>query len=280
VTASFGGRYAYIGFLDDPNHFNPSASLEFRADDGTKIRGAFAVQTVAPGGDMLTVSTLSTAPDMVFAVVERELRPERVASTTVEVEHQVGATTIGAHGFFERVEDQLINVASGDPRARTLRIVNGASHITRGGGVTLARRFGAFMTGSVTYSYGRALREGTAVGRPIGVMGFEQATFHDIVGRLETFLAFSGTRLAAFYRINSLAPESDTVGNQNAVMNTRFDVQLTQGLPFLAQMTRADWELLFAYRNLFYEKSEGALLDEIAVVDPPRRIVGGIAIRF
>jgi outer membrane receptor protein involved in Fe transport len=281
VTASLGARYTYVGFVDDANHINPSATVEVRADDGTRVRGGFAVRTLAPGGDLLTVSAISTAPDMVFAVVEETLRPERVTSATFVVEREVGGTTIAAHGLIEEVDDQLVNVATGSRRSRTLHITNGPGLSTRGGGFSVSHRFGNCVSGSLTYTYGRARREeGIPWGLPSGLPRFERAAFHDLVGRLETFLSFSDTRLVALYRVNSLEPESDALGNQAAVRNTRFDVRLSQGLPFLAQMTRADWELLFAYRNLFYEPSEGALLDEMAVVDPPKQIVGGIAIRF
>ncbi|MEE8218240.1 MAG: hypothetical protein V3S03_04675, partial [Vicinamibacteria bacterium] len=61
---------------------------------------------------------------------------------------------------------------------------------------------------------------------------------------------------------------------------TRFDVQVTQGLPFLQPLTNADWDLLVAVSNLFYEASEGGFLDELAVQDPPTRVVGGISVRF
>jgi TonB dependent receptor-like, beta-barrel/Carboxypeptidase regulatory-like domain len=281
VTASVGARYTYVGFVDDPNHINPSVTVEVRADDGTRVRGGFAVHTLAPGGDLLTASALSTAPDMMFAVVEETLRPERVTSTTFVVERQVGATTIAAHGLIEEVDDQLVNVATGSRRSRTLHISNGPGLSTRGGGFSVAHRFGDRVTGSLTYTFGRTRREeGAPWGLQSGLPPFENAVFHDLVGRLETFLSFSDTRLVALYRINSLEPESDVLGNQPAVRNARFDVHVSQGLPFLAEMTRADWELLLAYRNLFYEPSEGALLDEMAVVDPPKQIVGGIAIRF
>jgi hypothetical protein len=113
-----------------------------------------------------------------------------------------------------------------------------------------------------------------------GLLDFQRASFHDVVARLEAFLRLTDTRLVAFYRVNSLTPEAEGPAGQQAVLNRRFDLQLTQGLPFLAEMTRADWELLVAYRNLLYEESEGAILDEVAVVNPPRRIMGGIAIRF
>ena len=57
-------------------------------------------------------------------------------------------------------------------------------------------------------------------------------------------------------------------------------MQLSQGIPFLGELTSADWELLLAYRNLFYETTEGGTLDELAVVNPPSRVLGGITVRF
>ena len=42
----------------------------------------------------------------------------------------------------------------------------------------------------------------------------------------------------------------------------------------------ADWDLLLSVRNLYYEADEGAMLDEVAVVNPPTRVLGGIAVRF
>ena len=66
----------------------------------------------------------------------------------------------------------------------------------------------------------------------------------------------------------------------SALNSARFDVQLRQGLPFLGSLTRADWEFLLAVRNLFYETTEGATLDEVAVLNPPKRVLGGISVRF
>jgi hypothetical protein len=88
--------------------------------------------------------------------------------------------------------------------------------------------------------------------------------------------------VAAFYRLNALSDDRGPApaGATRAATATRFDVQLTQGLPFLQPLTRADWEVLLAVRNMFYEASQGAFLDELAVQDPPTRVVGGISVRF
>jgi len=102
------------------------------------------------------------------------------------------------------------------------------------------------------------------------------------VARLETVIDRSDTRLAALCRLSALA--DDRVQAAHAAARTtnaaRFDLQLTQGLPFLQPLTRADWEILLAVRNMFYEASQSGFLDELAVQDPPTRVVGGISVRF
>ena len=60
----------------------------------------------------------------------------------------------------------------------------------------------------------------------------------------------------------------------------RFDVQINQSLPFL-NFNDAQWEMLLDVRNLFREPAlDASPYDEVLVVRPPKRIVGGILIRF
>jgi hypothetical protein len=139
------------------------------------------------------------------------------------------------------------------------------------------------VNGSVTYTFGRGrrFRTGPSV-TDAAITSFDEAEFHDLVARLETVIDWSDTRLAALYRLNTLSDDRGTTlgGALRTSTAARFDVQLTQGLPFLQPLTRADWELLVAVRNMFYEASQGGFLDELAVQDPPTRVVGGISVRF
>jgi hypothetical protein len=150
-------------------------------------------------------------------------------------------------------------------------------------GLTVARRFGDAFSGSVSYTYGHSWRREPTVVDEAGALpdlfAYHDADFHDFVTRLETFIDWSDTRVVAFYRLNRLTPEVEGK-KASAVANTRFEVQLRQGLPFLGALTRADWEFLLAVRNLFYETTEGATLDEVAVLNPPKRVLGGISVRF
>ena len=96
------------------------------------------------------------------------------------------------------------------------------------------------------------------------------------VTTVDSTLPVIDTHLFVMYKFNSRLGTGHSASRGGA----RFDVQLTQGLPFLAPLTRADWELLLAVRNMFYEASQAGFLDELAVQDPPTRVVGGISVRF
>jgi hypothetical protein len=277
VTATLGTRFSYVGFLEDRNHVDPAVSLQLRTDERTRVRGTVSARTVAPGGDLLTLSALSSAPSMAFAVFDDDVRAERALRYELALEQNLAGMTLSAHTYYEGVRDQLVNAFEGADGPRSLRIFNGGGVGARGMGVRLGRSFGGALSGSLSYTYGHTWRE-DAPAAGSEVLAYREADFHDVVARLETVIDWSGTRLAAFYRFNRLDPgvEEETAPRQNS----RFDVQLSQGLPFIGGLTRADWEVLVAVRNMFYEPGEGALVDEMVVLRPPTRVLGGISIRF
>ena len=62
-------------------------------------------------------------------------------------------------------------------------------------------------------------------------------------------------------------------------LDARFNVQLNQALPFDIAGTR--WEILVGLRNLFRDPTDPAsVYDELLVVRPPKRVVGGFLVRF
>ena len=280
-TASLGTRYSYVGFLRDGNDLDGLLALERAVGRHGRIHGSFAVKTLAPGGDLLTLSSLASAPVLSLAHLDDSLRSERTSRYELGFDHAVGQTTIGTFVFREGVHDQLVNL-HGQRANDTLRIVNGGGLEVQAVGLTLTHRLGNALSGSLTYSYGRASREGIPVGLLEEAAGFgaafREAGYHDVVARVETFIDVTDTRLTAYYRVNTLDPEGES--GARPVTNRRFDIRLTQGLPFLQPLTRADWELLVAVRNLFYEDFEGGALDEIAALHAPKRFMGGFAVKF
>jgi hypothetical protein len=279
LTAVAGARYTYIGFLPDSHHADAVLQIELRGDARTLVRGTVATRTLAPGGDLLTLSTVAASPAITWARLEDGLRPARSRRLDLGVDRSLGRARLGAQVFDESTEDVLLTTFDG----RT-PVVRNAGHVgARGFGVTLGRTFGGVVNGSVTYTFGqgRRLASPSALAS-VAVTSFEAAEVHDLVARLETVIDWSDTRLAALCRLNALSEDrgAGAIGPARSSTATRFDVQLTQGLPFLEPLTRADWQLLVAVRNMFYEASQAGFLDELAVQDPPTRVVGGIAVRF
>jgi hypothetical protein len=278
LAATAGGRYTYVGYLPDSHHADAVVEVEVRGDDRTFVRGSIATRTLTPGGDLLTLSTVAASPALTWARLEEGLQPARSTRCELGLDHAMGPARVGARIFDETSRDVLLTTFDG----RTPHIRNGGSLGARGIGVTVGRRFGGVVDGSLTYTYGRGRHAGATAGAAPPIVALDEAEFHDVVARLETVIDWSDTRVAAFYRLNALSDDRGPApaGAARASTATRFDVQLTQGLPFLQPLTRADWEVLLAVRNMFYEASQGAFLDELAVQDPPTRVVGGISVRF
>ena len=279
VTAGVGGRFSYVGFLGDTSHFDPSATLEIQGAENTTYRAAVYARTVAPGGDILTLNSLAAAPAMTFARLDGALRAERQTRYEVAIDQQIGGASVGAYTFYEGVRDQLANVFEGPEATRSLRIFNGGHAATGGFGLTVGRCFGESVRGSMNYTFGRSWRTGEEELHELAPRTLQDGNFHDLSARVETVIQGTDTRVVAYYRLNRMNPDADERAPE-PLTNRRFDVQLSQGLPFLGALTRADWNFLLAVRNLFYETSEGALIDEVAVTNPPKRVLGGISVRF
>jgi hypothetical protein len=282
LDAALGVRYSFVGFIADHNYIDPFASITVRPDQKTAIRGSVSSHTLAPGGDLLTVATLSSSPELALARLDERVRAERAVRLDLSAERNLGsATTVGAFSFYEDVRDQMLNAYGGDARGRVLQISNIGAVLVRGIGLTASRRFGQNVHTSVAYTFGESERDSTSL-PGLGLGGsYHLARFHDVVARVETMIDATDTRLAAYCRLNSLrAAEADPREARSPLVTTRFDVQLTQGLPFLQSLTRAEWEVLLSVRNLSYETSEAGTLDELAVVRPPNRVLGGVSVRF
>jgi hypothetical protein len=105
---------------------------------------------------------------------------------------------------------------------------------------------------------------------------------HDLSTRIETNVPETSTRVLVLYRVsNAFArPVSDADSGSRAGLDSRFDVQVRQSLPFM-NFSNARWEMLFAVRNFFRETSpDQSIYDELLVVRPPKRLVGGVTLHF
>jgi len=277
LSATVGARYSRIAFLQKDNHFDPMVSLELRPDGDNTFVASYASQTLTPGGDLLSLSTLAVSTAQ-YAGMRSDIRAEKLRHAEVSFERRLGSTRFGTFAFYEHVSDRLVNVFTGRGGHRSLHVLNAPGLAAHGVGVSLGHSFGQVLRGSLTYCYGQS-RDEVPADRVI--VSLPAGDYHDIVARLDAAIRRSDTTFTVYYRVNSLSPEVETEGAAaTPIVNRRFDLQLVQGVPFLDQLTRAEWDLLLALRNVFYEPDYAGAMDEMAVLNPPTRVTGGFSVQF
>ena len=146
----------------------------------------------------------------------------------------------------------------------------------------------ANVRGSVEYSFASAeWTDGPPVSDAVQLARFTPAALptaqperiHDLMTSIETEVPQTATRVVMFYRVNNGFVRTE--GTEEVARARRaLRVQVNQSLPFMNFM-RSQWEMLVAVRNMFNETVAGAsIYNEMLVVRPPKRIVGGLTVRF
>jgi hypothetical protein len=217
--------------------------------------------------------------------------PEQTAHYEIAVEHEVsGASVIGFRTFYQQVDDQLVTLFGlrlPDRPAADLGhyfVATGGDLTARGWSVGLTHAMANRVRGSVDYTV-TAARWHPSVDTALlerwapSASRRENEQIHDVTTSVETEIPETATRVFVIYKFNNAFVRRDLESDRPA-FDARFDVQVRQSLPFL-NFTNAQWEMLVAVRNLFRETlADQSVYDELLVVRPPKRIVGGLLVRF
>ena len=100
----------------------------------------------------------------------------------------------------------------------------------------------------------------------------------DLTTSLETEIPETATRVLVLYKVDTAIAKTEDAPAPG--LNYRFDVQVNQALPFMP-FGSSRWEVLVGVRNLFRDPAEpGSLYDELLVVRPPKRVIGGVLVKF
>jgi hypothetical protein len=293
LSVTYGAQYARYDYLEQQNLFSPSASVGVSPARGTWVRASLRQQMTAPGAEEFSPSAalnLFGPPERTFSPVGAAavLRPERTRAASLSLERELGSFLVAVRRFEERVQDQPMTLF-GRFDASGLRTDLGHYYIAGAGGldiggwsVELTRPVGSRVRGGMKYSVTDAsfaassrldVRPRVALDRPSSTRA------HDITGLIDTDVPETATRVTAAYRINTGFARLDETG-LGLGLDGRFDVQVRQALPFLATRV-GEWEVVVGVRNMFHDRGEGAShYDELLVVRPPKRVVGGVSVKF
>jgi len=297
VTLDYGARYAHYDYLQARGLLSPRFGVEVEVLPRTTIRTTIEQRMVAPGAEeFLATNTPGPwlPPERTFAPLRDPaavdaFRAERSRSFEAEVERRVaGAFALAVGAFHQSVDDQLVTVFG-------LRMADssrspGHYYVASAGGVqadgwlvrlnTPANRR---VQGSVQYSRTAtrwANRNDSELlgGLVPGLIRPDTEDLHDLTTSITADIRETATRVFVLYKMNNGFVGSGS-GPAGAGFDGRYGIQVNQALPVAFAGTK--WEVLVGVRNLFRDPTDPAsVYDELLVVRPPKRLVGGFLVRF
>lgn len=294
AAVTYGARYAWHDYLDRNALLSPTVAVSVSPLDKTWLRVAVTQQMLAPGAeefDARNVSAFSLPPQRTFtaATASGRLSAERTRHLEIGLERDVASFVLGVRHFQQRVDNQLVTMFGVGPQGLApdlghYLVANGGNFASRGWVVGINRHVGTRVVGGVEYTTataewagggerGAILRLAPSAAR----LGNER--MHDVTARITTEIPETATRVSAAYKVNTAFARRSTA-LEDASADARFDIQISQRLPFLS-VSGADWELMVSVRNLFRDgMNVASVYDELLVVRPPKRVVGGVLVKF
>jgi hypothetical protein len=292
VSVEYGGRYARYDYLAQPALFSPRLGLSLAPTKSVRITAVLAQRMIAPGAEEFVTRAVGgpwLPPERTFSPLTGDtFRVERARDLDVSVEHDFGPYSFGVRRFFQGVDNQAMTIfgmrAPDGTRSVGHYYVAGAGSVdVEGWGVRLSSHLSKRLTGSLDYSltHGRWNSFGEiSAARPwlAKLTRSEDEELHDLTTSIETAIPETATRVFVLYKLNTgYARRSEVLSDTG--LDGRFDIQVNQALPFGVGSTK--WEVLVGVRNLFRDPSDPAsVYDELLVVRPPKRVVGGFLVRF
>ena len=292
-----GGRYERYDYLRDPGLFSPTMTASLSPAARTWVRVTAAREMSAPGAEEFVpqaYGSLSLPPQRTFSslVAGAPLEAQETRHLGLSLEQDIAAFRVMVTHFRQQVDGQLATVfdpslAKGRRRADLSHygVASVGDFAAAGWGVGISRPVGTHLRGGLEYrtsdvdwTAGDAV---AAVGRvaPSAVRAARER-MHDVTVRLDAAASRTGTRISAACRYNSRFTRG-TVDQDTPAGATRYDVQVYQGVPYL-KGENAQVELVFGVGNLLRSglTSAASLYDEVLVVRPPTRVVGGLTVQF
>lgn len=284
-------RYSYVA--PAPNMVSPRIGARAHLAGRFSIVGQVAQRMVAPGSTEFLPPDAAgpwLPPERTFTSLSGtgQFRAERVRHLDLGVEQAFsGGRTVSVRRFSQSTVDQVATIfglktggslwAAGHYSVASVGAVSVDGWTVRAAGSMSSR-----LSGSVEYSVGSArwTPSGTSQrAQMVAPSVVRRGSDHvqDVLTSLEVAIPESATRLSVVYRVNSAFSR---VGAATPGLGARFDIQLSQALPF-QPLRGGRLEVLVAVSNLFRDlRQPGSIFDELLTVAPPTRLLGGVQLRF
>jgi len=231
-------------------------------------------------------------PERTFSSLSYDGRfaTENIRHLQVAIERDLASgITVSMRGFDQRVDNQLIEIFDMVPGGNEAPlghyyVASGGDIDARGWAVGMTHEVPGYVRGTIEYTVSTAYWDPTSdvtmarAVRSVSISSSEK--IHDLQTAIEATIPQTATRVSARYRMNTAFWNGEPDAQFRSNANTRFNLRVNQSLPFL-RFSNADWEALVDIRNMFREVDvESSVYDEAFAIRAPKRIVGGLLVRF
>ena len=292
VSVDYGASYAHYDYLRGPSLFSPRVTTTFSPTKVWRMRVSASRDVSAPGAEefLPPSSAEYLPPQRTFSPISNTgLRTQSRQNYELGVERLLNRAAIAMRMFDQRTDDQTVTVFGlrrDTPSSLGHYYVGAAGDaIVRGVGFTFTHALSQNIRGSVDYSMSSA--HWTSATAPVEYAVLSRwvpstirsrERIHDVTTSLETEIPYSDTRVVVLYKLNDAFAAAESVDPPG--FGARFDVRVTQALPFMNFRT-SQWEMLVGVRNMFHQALDNvSIYDELLVVRPPKRLIGGLTVKF
>ena len=293
LVLGYGTGYARYDYLGGPGVWSPRVNITVPGP-GFRLKALASQKALVPGAEEFapSVTGMWLPPERTFSSLSHDGRfePEHIRHVQISLERDLASgVTVSVRGFDQRVENQLIEIFNAVPgRAEAALghyyVATGGDFDARGWGAAMVHEVPGYVRGTIEYTVTRAewdpasdISMARAV-RTIPVTASER--IYDLQTSIEATIPQTATRVLARYRVNTAFWASEPDALLRSSPNARFNVRVNQSLPFL-RFSNADWEALVDIRNMFRDvEADSSMYDEVFAIRAPKRIVGGLQVRF
>ena len=299
LSVTYGARYAHYDYLDKRNLMRPRVEVALTPGASLRFNVMASRRAVAPGAEEFSSpadSGIWLPPQRTVSSIDpgAPLYAERVSHVALEAERDFGRSTVSLEAFSQRIGDQMVTLFGvdllGQPVASGGHYLVGNAGDGHVDGYKAAYRAAVseWVKGSVEYTiaHGDVMpgdRSRYVVLLTPSAVRAVPERLQSVAASIEASVPETSTRLVIFYRVGNgyAAPSGGgQPGPDGSRFDSRFDVQLHQSLPFM-DFANARWEMLVAIRNFSHEAAvDQSVYDDLLVIRPPKRIVGGLTMRF
>jgi hypothetical protein len=293
IDLAYGAEIDRYDYVASSNLLSPHASARVLVAPRTTIAVGASRQLIAPGADEFLPPSAPgpwLPPERTFGalVAGEPMRAESVQTFVLGVERTLGdgadAPVIAIRRFAQATDDQVATLFGLDASNGSGRYdVATAGHVgVDGWTLETSAPIGHIARARATYSLGNAewtagpdtpalARVAPSLVRP------DRERVQSLTSAIDLTVPRTTTLVTVAIRAESAGAWS---GDGPRVFDRRFDVRVRQALPY-QPIRGGHVDLVFEVRNLLRDLDDGgSFYDELFTVAPPRRIVGGVQVRF